>query len=84
MQGLVYLAVGTILMLIGATSVQWWINGQGGWIDNSVLDRPRNPVINAIQFCLFLLSFMATVIVPLLSGAMLIVYSIAVYHLFSS
>lgn len=69
MLGIIFLAAGAVLMLVGLITLGGWVGGRGGRVGVGVLDRHGDSK-NDRQF--LGLYFMVLVVVPLLGGAVLI------------
>ena len=68
-----WIAIGAVLMTGGVILLRGWITGKSAWFDPSVYDRPGNTKNDRM---LLYVTFMAMVLAPLLTGAILIVYGL--------
>jgi len=69
MVGIILIAVGAALMLLGVAMLLAWTGGRSRWIDPGVFDRPGSTKTDRQYLDLY---FVGLVIVPLLAGALLI------------
>ncbi len=68
MVGIVLIAIGVALMLLGAVLAVAWTGGRARWFDAGIFDRGATKTDRQFQD----LHFLATVIAPLLIGGLLI------------
>jgi hypothetical protein len=73
MLGYILIAVGAIAMIFGSMALWKWNSGGGSWFDPGVVDR-TGASKNERQF--LDLYFFSLVIVPLLGGAIFIVFGL--------
>ena len=69
MVGIMLIAAGAALMLLGVAMLVAWTGGLTRWVDPGVYDRPGKTKTDRQYLDLY---FVALVIVPLLTGALLI------------
>jgi len=71
--GILLIASGAALMLLGVITLGGWVGGKSSWFDASVFDRPGTTKNDRLALYV---TFMAMVLAPLLSGALMIAYGL--------
>lgn len=69
MVGIAFIVAGGVLMLLGVVMAAAWMGGSSRWVDSDVYDRPGATKTDRQFLDLY---FVALVLVPLLTGAILI------------
>jgi hypothetical protein len=70
MLGVIFIAAGGTLMLLGGVLLAGWVSGKGRWFNSGVYDRHGDSKTDRQFLDLY---FVAMVLAPLLAGAILIV-----------
>jgi len=70
MVGGAFIFVGTVMMLFGVVMLMGWVSGKARWIDRGVYDREGSSKVDRLLLDVY---FLATVVMPLLCGGILIV-----------
>ena len=73
MPGGAWIAVGSVLMVLGTVSMWGWLAGKGAWFGTEAYD---NPGATKSDRMLLYVTFLAMVLSPLLCGAILIMYGL--------
>jgi len=73
MFGSILIACGGALMLLGVIMLGGWVSGKSNWFDAGVYDRQGSTKNDRMSLYV---TFVAMVLAPLLSGALIIAYGL--------
>ena len=73
MFGSILIACGGALMLLGVIMLGGWVSGKSSWFDAGVYDRQGSTKNDRMSLYV---TFVAMVLAPLLSGALIIAYGL--------